>query len=209
MSAELKELFKKKLSRYIVVEALDEVVLWLFAHAFELKINKHRDGKLGDFRPGNNARMHKITVNHNLNKDYFLFVFAHEYAHLLAHIKYGPHKKPHGDEWKNEFSVLLQKLIGLGAYTGDLAKEMMRFSKNPSATLSAKPKLLKLMNPQEYMANDTAVIISDLPLQSQFIFKQKHFTKIEKRRTRILCKEQASGRLYLFGSTVKVEVVKH
>lgn len=205
MSTDLKELFKKKLSKYIEIEAIDEVANWLLTHAFELKINKAREAKLGDFRPGNKVRMHKITVNHNLNKDYFLFVFAHEYAHLLAHLKYGYNKKPHGDEWKNEFGVLLRHLISINAFKGQLAAELMRFSKNPSATLAAKPKLLKLLQPENYVEQENIFIVSDLAVNTKFTFRQKVFTKIEKRRTRILCKEEFSGRLYLFGSTVRVE----
>ncbi len=52
-----------------------------------------------------------ITINNNLKAEFFLYVFLHEYAHVLALLNYGKHIKPHGKIWQAFFFSLLNQAI--------------------------------------------------------------------------------------------------
>jgi len=65
------------LAPYLPANALDEVVAMLNKHAVLLRIETPRKEHRGYYRWG-----HSIGINNDLDKNNFLYVFLHEYAHL-------------------------------------------------------------------------------------------------------------------------------
>ena len=83
--AELAEKIKK-----FVPDGTEHYVVDLLAkHKIQLKLNKPRISKFGDYRsPARHDNYHRITVNKDLNPYSFLTTFLHEVAHLTAFEKY-------------------------------------------------------------------------------------------------------------------------
>jgi hypothetical protein len=89
----------------IPLNAIDEVVAMLKKHFIVLRIETPRKKTLGSFQ-----RKHTICINNDLDKDRFLKVFLHEYAHLLTFLSF-PKVAFHGHEFYYCFQKLVLKFI--------------------------------------------------------------------------------------------------
>ena len=74
--------------------------------------------------------------------------------------------------------------------------------RNPKAAASSDPVLWQLL--REYDLDNDQITINELSVGAEFIFKKKLFIKVEKRRTRVLCKEKKTGRMYLIPGIASV-----
>jgi hypothetical protein len=77
--------------------------------------------------------------------------------------------------------------------------------RNPKAAAGSDPKLWLALKSFDLIKNET--ILNTLSDGSSFIFRKKQFTRIEKRRTRILCREVKSKKLYLIPGIVDVKII--
>ena len=93
------------LLKYIPEHAVKPVSELIIENGVHLKIVNERSTRHGDYRNFNGK--HEITVNGSLNKYRFLITLIHEIAHLVAGVKYGRTIKPHGQEWKHTFQILM------------------------------------------------------------------------------------------------------
>ncbi len=162
---------------------------------FDLKLTKRRSSKVGDFcAPRGKSPM--ITLNNDLNPYLFLLTYVHEVAHLVVHKKQGSRVEPHGREWKDEFKCLMQPLLSESAFPPEILHELKRHMADPKASSFADTALtnsLRKYDPE----HSNSVQLSEIAEGSVFRLQGKYFKKGKLRRTRVVCREMKTKRLYL------------
>ncbi len=193
------------LSKYIPEHAVIPVFELIKANNVHLKIVNERVTRHGDYRKGLSGK-HEITVNGTLNKYKFLITLVHEIAHLVAFEKFGRAIKPHGNEWKYSFQLLMVPFIRPEIFPNQLLPLLARHFKNPSAS-SDTDATLALALKQFDQQNDKNYVF-EIPYGSTFrIHNGKIFKKIALRTKRYECLEISSGRVYLFNPNAEVELL--
>jgi len=158
--------------------------------------------KLGDFRQESPGGHFTITINKNLNQYQFLITFIHELAHLKVAVDHTSSVKSHGREWKTAFKELLNPLLNTNIFPEPLCSVLTKHMINPKAAAGSDPRLWNaLLVHNEGIPKDNLNSIDD---NSSFLFRNKRFVKVKKRRTRILCKDETSGRMYLIPGIAEV-----
>ena len=173
-----------------------------------LTVTRERITKLGDYRNKHLNKNHRISVNGNLNKYSFLITLLHELGHLVAYEKHGNKIQAHGSQWKNEFGNILAGFISKKIFPNDIETELLRTLRNPAASSCAEAALTRIL--KKYDPHKPGVfLLEELPNESLFRFKNGHIYKKEKKiRTRFLCKDQLTNKLFLFSPIAEVELVK-
>jgi hypothetical protein len=174
-------------------------------YSFKFVLKRNRTTKLGDFRRHQAHGKYIISVNKNLNRFQFLLTFIHELAHLKVAVSHPGSTKAHGKEWKTAFRDLLQPLLTKDVFPEPLLLVLKNHMRNPKAAAGSDPVLWNAL--KVYDDKSAGKALNSLIDGSVFIFRKKQFTKIKKRRTRILCKERKSGRFYLIPGIAEVEVL--
>ncbi len=195
------------LSKYIPEQAVNPVFELIVANQVHLKIVNERVTRHGDYRRGASGK-HEITVNANLNKYKFLITLIHEISHLVAFEKFGRNIKPHGDEWKYSFQLLMVPFIRPEIFPPNILPLLARHFKNPKASSDTDATLSLAL--KQYDAENDKNYIFELPYGSVFrISNGKIFKKIAQRVKRYECVEISSGRIYLFNPNAEVELLKN
>lgn len=196
---------KDILLKYIPEHAVKPVFDLIVTHRVHLKIVNERLTRHGDYRKGLNGK-HEITVNASLNKYKFLITLVHEISHLVAFEKFGRKIKPHGNEWKYSFQILMVPYIRPEIFPNHLLPLLARHFKNPTAS-SDTDATLSLALKQFDKQNDKNHIF-EIPYGSVFrIQNGKIFKKIAIRVKRYECLEISSGKTYLFNPNAEVELL--
>jgi len=174
---------------------------------FAFVISKTRVSKLGDFRYRSDQKIQKITINKDLNPYQFLITFIHEVAHHRVHAEHQVSKKPHGPEWKRTFRFLMAPVLHDRIFPLDLLIPLRMHMANPKASTGADYFLMKELNKYNVPGNRVpGVLLGDLKIGSRFELKSRIFLKLEVRRTRVLCREVATGKRFLISSHAEVEM---
>ena len=195
------------LSKYIPEQAVKSVFELIVANQVHLKIVNERVTRHGDYRKGANGK-HEITVNANLNKYKFLITLIHEISHLVAFEKFGRNIKPHGDEWKYSFQILMVPYIRPEIFPSNLLPLLARHFKNPTASSDTDATLSLAL--KQYDEQTDKNYIFEIPYGSVFrISNGKIFKKMAQRVKRYECVEINSGRIYLFNPNAEVELLKN
>jgi hypothetical protein len=195
------------LLKYIPEQAVKPVFELIVANQVHLKIVNERVTRHGDYRKAINGK-HEITVNANLNKYKFLITLIHEISHLVAFEKFGRNIKPHGDEWKYSFQLLMAPFIRPEIFPANLLPLLARHFRNPKASSDTDTTLSLAL--KQYDAENDKNYIFELPYGSVFrISNGKIFKKIAQRVKRYECVEISSGRIYLFNPNAEVELLKN
>lgn len=193
------------LRKYIPEAAVERVAHWIIDFDFKLKIKKERSTKLGDYTSPQNGMNHLITINHNLNRYSFLITLIHEVAHLSTFNKFRNTVAPHGQEWKNEFKVLMQPFLVPEVFPIDVLYAIRKYMTNPAASSCTDTNLLRTL--KLYDENNGQVFLEYLPYKSVFLYNgNKIFQKGEKVRKRFRCVEISTGTVYLFNPLTEVEL---
>ncbi len=198
--------FAEFIKRYV---SSDKIAQWCASleskHPFSFKITRQRNTKLGDYRYHKDIRgeHHQISINYNLNKHQFLFTFLHEVAHRVCMERYGQKVKPHGEEWKRIFFVFLQDALAQNFFPETLVEAIAAHAQNPKASCAADQRLYKLFSSFDTKTNN-ATYLSDIKLNSLFLFNNKCFRKLEMRRSRALCLNTHNQRKYLISGIAEV-----
>jgi SprT protein len=174
-------------------------------YPFTFILKKDRSTKLGDFRHIKGSNQFVISVNNNLNQYQFLLTFIHELAHLKVAKELPRSVKAHGKEWKQAFQYLLEPLLSSDVFPEPLLSVLIQHMGNPKAAAGSDPKLWLALKNFNQSENDCT--LNDLEDGSTFTFRKKQFTRLEKRRTRILCREVKSKKLYLIPGIADVEII--
>lgn len=198
----------KQLESFLPEGSFDDVAFYLHQYKVHLTVTRERLTKLGDYRNKHLNKNHRISVNGNLNKYSFLITLLHELGHLVAYEKYGNRIQAHGVQWKNEFSNILARFISKKIFPADIESELLKTLRNPAASSCAEAPLTRVL--KRYDPHKPGVfLLEELPDDSLFRFKNGRIYKKEKKiRTRFLCKDQLTNKLFLFSPITEVELVK-
>ncbi len=181
----------------------DFINLLLEQYPTEIIVKKERQSKHGDYRFYNKDNKHQITINGNLKEQAFLFVLIHEIAHRICFEKFRRKAQPHGKEWKQIFKELLIKALDKNIFNLELRPLIYEFAQSPKSIIKINSSLhSSLFNNHPYLS------IDDVSLGETFVFRKKSFVKIEKKRTRFLCKDVKSGKLYLFNAKTPISEIQ-
>ena len=177
-------------------------------YRFRLRVVKPRRTRLGDFRalsPGQT----QITINADLNPYAFLITYVHEVAHADVNRSARRRTQPHGKAWKAAFQRLMQPLLTIAVFPEEILVPLVKYMNCPAATTSANPTLMLALRqadapPTEAVASNR-VLLRDVPEGESFRFAKKMYVRGTLRRTRVVCKETASGKTYAILAHVEVE----
>lgn len=193
------------LRKYIPEPAVERIAVWIVDYDFKLKIKKERSTKLGDYSSPQRGMNHVITVNHNLNQYSFLITLIHEVAHLTTFNKFRNTVSPHGQEWKNEFKILMQPFLAPEVFPIDVLYAIRKYMENPAASSCTDTHLLRTL--KLYDDKEGQVFLEYLPYKSVFLYNgSKVFQKGERIRKRFRCIEISTGTVYLFNPLTEVEL---
>ncbi|MGV6845702.1 MAG: SprT-like domain-containing protein [Lutibacter sp.] len=189
-----------KLKLYLPENSLELVNSLIQNYPIQIKIVNKRATKQGDFKWHKNGKT-EITINNNLNKFQFLITLIHEYAHFITFLK-NKNSKPHGNLWKQEFKQLMLPFLQPTIFPESILKPLANYLINPKAsTLSDANLTFALL---QFNKKSSSKIIQELPEGTIFNYKNKSYKKIKLRRTRILCEEIRSKKLYLFNKNTEI-----
>jgi hypothetical protein len=197
----------QQLSAYLPQGSFDDVIGYLNEYRVHLTVTRERKSVLGDYRNSHSNQNHRISINGNLNPYSFLITLLHELGHLLAFEKYGNRIPPHGTHWKNEFGKILARFITQKIFPADIEAALLQSLKNPSASSCAEDALLRIL--KRYDPHKPGFyFVEELPPNSLFRVKGgKVFSKGIKVRKRFVCKDMASGKLFLFSPVAEVQLM--
>lgn len=196
---------KQIIERYLPEHAVDAVFELIKLYGVHLKIVNERVTRHGDYRRTPDG-FHQVTVNANLNKYRFLITLIHEIAHLAAFEKYGRHIKPHGDEWKRTFQILMVPFIRPEIFPSQLLPLLARHFRNPKASSDTDATLSLALKQFDERTDKNYVF--ELPYGSYFrIYNGKIFQKGAQRVKRYECLEVDTGKVYLFNPNAEVELL--
>ena len=197
---------------YLPVAAVDHVARLLEGLAVDLRVVRPRRSKLGDHRPPPAPlRPHRITVNADLNPYAFLTTLLHEVAHAATWERHRGgflrrrRLRPHGPEWKQEFSWVLAPVVEAGVFPDDVATAVARSLQNPAAaTCSDRDLLLALARYDQ--PPEGRVRVEQLVEGTWFRIDGRHAFRAGRLvRTRRQCFAAGSGREYRVHGLLFVE----
>ena len=170
---------------------------------FEFKIKKARNTKQGDYRYNYLSGRQIISINNDLNPYAFLVTYLHEVAHLIAFKEYGRKIQPHGKEWKRCFTEISEPMLNSSVFPAPVLTALKNYFKNPKASSCSDPRLYQVL--KEYDVAGNKILLNQIKVGQQFTFNGRTFEKLEKKRTRSVCKELSNGRKYLIAEIAEVE----
>ena len=185
---------------------MPQISEWIYKFDFKLKIKKSRSSKYGDYRPPVKGENHLITINYDMNKYAFLITLVHEIAHLSTFNKHKDNVKPHGEEWKLHYKLLMQQFLIPEIFPVDIITALRKYMNNPSASSCSDTNLLRIL--KNYDNRIHTVLLEDVPLGTTFSYNDnRHFIKGPQSRKRIKCKEVSTNAVYLFNPVTEVLVI--
>ncbi|GIM54192.1 SprT-like domain-containing protein [Capnocytophaga cynodegmi] len=198
---------KHILAKYLPENAVLPCFELIKLHKIHLKIVSERKTRHGDYRQLPNGQ-HLITINTNSNKYRFLITLIHEIAHLVAFEKFSKQIKPHGNEWKYTFRMLMLPFISPDIFPQKLLGIVANHFKNPSASSDIDPVLsiaLKDFDSKEEMEN----FVFELPMGAIFRTQDgRVFQKGKKRIKCYECMEIQTRKIYIFQPHAIIEPLK-
>jgi len=194
-----KEVFRK----FVPTESVEYCVKLYERLGFEFKIKKARQTKLGDYRFNPKSNRHTITINNDLNPYAFLVTYLHEVGHLIAFKTYGRAIQPHGREWKKSFKDVSEPMLTSAIFPKEVLTALKKYFKNPKASSCSDPALYQIL--KQFDEPSSKILLKDISNGETFMFNNKQYRKIEKKRTRSICQELISKRKYLISDLAEVE----
>lgn len=192
-----------RLQEFIPPGSFDKVVQYLHQYKVELTITRQRKTLLGVYRNAVAGKNHRISINGNLNKYDFLITLLHELAHLLAFELHGPRIMAHGKEWKEIYKHLLASFLQEKIFPEDISRAVLQSLKNPGASACGDLALSRVL--KQYDSRQKGILIETLAMGTTFRTADgRSFTLLKKNRTRYVCSEIPSGKLYTFSALYEV-----
>ena len=179
---------------------------WIFELNVDIKLSKPRKTKFGDFKVINNKLY--ISINNNLNRYSFLITLVHELAHAFVYRKHQNNVKPHGNEWKKTFKLMMLNFLTPNHLPNDILNCLSKHLINPAYSSFSDIELAKVL--RNY--NNKKTLILD-EIEERSIFKtleneSKSYIKGKKRRKYYECIEEKSYTKYLFHTLTEVTFAK-
>ncbi len=191
-----------KLNQYLPESTGIIISRWIIKNEVHFRVTKPRNSKFGDYRHPWRNQGHMITVNGDLNQWAFLITTIHEFAHLLAWIKYKNTISPHGKEWKTQFKLLLDPFIRKEIFPKDLEFALIKYIADPSASSCVDAHLTIVL--KKYDAQQLP-FLEELPKGTLFNFNGRNYIKGEKLRSRYRCVAQNNRHEYFISGLAEVQ----
>lgn len=200
------EKYRRILSNHLPAQAVSMVYDYLNRHRVHFHISRGRTTKLGDYRwPQGEHNYHEMSINGDLNPYFFLWVFLHEAAHLETHLHHDG-AAPHGHEWQSEYALLIKAHTAL--FPAEVQPLLVRYTNHVPLNRTLLRQIEAELHRHDPGYNPGEHITLDrLPVGSRFRLKTKPdilFESLERRRTRWLCRDTASGRTYTVSATAEI-----
>jgi SprT protein len=196
------------LERFLPASTLSYIEELLKDQHLMIKVTRQRKTRHGSFRAGNKREASVIHISGSLNPYAFLFTLIHEIAHLKAWELYGRKVAPHGKEWKNIFSNLMQPLLNENVFPTDLLLQLKKHMAYPKASTGSDLELSRLLKKYDSQENSLP-FIEDIPTGSCFEWRGgRVFRKEEKLRKRYRCIEIKTKKVYLFSPLAEVKPIR-
>lgn len=193
------------LQTYIPVSSAQQVLNLLNQFKVHLTITRERKSVLGDYRHATTYKVHRISVNGNLNKYSFLITLVHELAHLVTFEKYKHTVAPHGKEWKILYAQLLHDFLRKDVFPDDILSALKSSLHNLPASSCSDESLMRVLRNYDTVP-DGMVLVEQLTEGEMFtVADNTVFKKGKKLRKRHQCLEVRSGRLFLFSGIYEVK----
>ena len=170
---------------YIPKMSLEGLINLIENENLSIKVVKERITKHGDFRKLNNQKS-VITVNKSNNKYRFLMTLIHEIAHYYAY-RDNKFAKPHGLKWKNIFKKITEPFLNINIFPKSLLVSLRKHMEDPKSSFSYDSELSKELDKYDDDYIKDLVYLDDLPLNSAFIYRDKKYIKVQKKRKRYCC----------------------
>ena len=200
------EKYRRILSNHLPSQAVSMVYDYLNRHRVHFHISRGRTTKLGDYRwPQGEHNYHEMSINGDLNPYLFLWVFLHEAAHLETHLHHDG-ASPHGHEWQSEYARLIKAHAAL--FPTEVQPLLIRYANRVplNRTLLRQIEAELHRHDPGYDPGEH-ITLDHLPVGSLFRLKTNPdilFESLERRRTRWLCRDTASGRTYTVSATAEI-----
>lgn len=189
------------LAKYLPKEALPQVMGLLELHPCLVRISRARVTKHGDFRRYADGSV-RITINNDLNPYRFLITLIHELAHLVAYKEHGK-VRPHGREWQRTFQRIMLPFLRPEVFPGEVLACLAKYLIKPGASTDGDLSLSLAL--RTYDPETDKSLVSELPEESLFLYRDRTFVKGGKRRTRYECTEVSTHKKYVFHPNAEVE----
>ncbi len=171
-----------------------------------LKLTNRKGQRLGAYQrdlTGNQV----ILLNTRQDPYSLLITLLHEIAHMQVRLAHRKKVQPHGPEWKQAFSRLLEQASGLTCLPDDIRALMMNMAKSPKSRqfshVTAGQVLLRYSSDPRH-----EILLCDLPEGSFFKTPDgKTYIKGERIRTRYKCRKEGTQSWWLIGGAVPVQKV--
>ncbi len=203
----MKEKFRAIIRKYIPENSIEYCIELWDRYRFSFKVSRERKSKLGDYRFNKQKKIHVITVNGNLNPYGFLITYIHEVAHLAHFEIEGINYPPHGNHWKRIFRELMTPVMIPEIFPDDLLLHLKRHMINPKASSFSDQQLAKVIQLYNGGGPIKEQFLEEIEPGEMFRLNGKTYEKIEKRRTRSLCKDIRSGKRYLISEMASINKV--
>ena len=190
------------ITTYIPKTSEEALINLIEGENLSIKVVKERITKHGDFRKLNNQNS-VITINKSNNKYRFLMTLIHEIAHYYTY-RDNKFAKPHGSKWKNIFKKITEPFLNINIFPESLLVSLTKHMEDPKSSFSYDSELSKELDKYDDDHSKDLVYLDDLSLNSTFIYRDKKYIKVQKKRKRYLCKCLTNKRNYLFVSHAKV-----
>lgn len=194
------------LQKYLPADSIDYVINLLTKYPCRFVISKPRKTKLGDYRMDADLRP-RISVNGDLNQFAFLITTIHEFAHLIAFKQYGRKIQPHGSEWQGIYRDLLLPLIDKRIFPKDIENVLMKSLIKVKASSCSDLDLYRVLSGYD-IKQDTDHTLESLDLNEEFELNGRVFQKGKLRRSRFVCMEKHTQKVYLVHALARVKKKK-
>lgn len=197
---------KKKISTladFLPEGAFPLVEVYLKQHKIGLTLTKARKSILGNYYFDYQKKIHKISVNGNLNPYQFLVTLIHELAHLFVFVQYQNTVMAHGKEWKQTFASMLQVFIQHNIFPAIIEQALKIHLQNVKSSQCKDPELYKVLKSFDEKPLQT---VNEVGIGNIFsIDSGEQFLIVEKNRTRYKCQSLQSKRIYLFPGNYEIQ----
>jgi hypothetical protein len=133
----------------------------------------------------------------------------HEVAHLVTYQKHKNSVNPHGQEWKVAFFELFEPILDEDLLPVELVEILKAYLINPVATSNGYTPLVEALKKYDPIEDASVILLFNLQEGQVFRLKNLHLQRGKLRRTRYICQDVHTGKLYLVAKNAQVQPIEN